>query len=211
MREFTIIEIKATDQELEKIKESKYLKFNYKDSRIPLYGNLKSIEDNILTASTQGHYENVSLGKVDKGTVVQLEIGRAEAFIDGIVLNRYFEKTTKKDWKVSQELTIENSGKEKCHLQLSQEEKEWLEYGFIPLQMEDKWFVYMENDEIHFLRSWTGIEFFSAQLIANQDNWIIKTVRVAKEFSGFNKANSFKDLIEWRLKWMRRIMTKTKK
>ncbi len=31
-----------------------------------------------------------------------------------------------------------------------------LKLGFVPLTMEDKWFIYFENAILHFHRSWTG-------------------------------------------------------
>jgi len=33
-------------------------------------------------------------------------------------------------------------------------------YGFIPRDMDDRWFIYMENETIYFYRSWSGICFF---------------------------------------------------
>ena len=39
----------------------------------------------------------------------------------------------------------------------SPDEFERLSRGLIPQAMEDKWFVYLEGDVLHFHRSWTGI------------------------------------------------------
>lgn len=39
----------------------------------------------------------------------------------------------------------------------SLEEVEAMRYGLVPEQMEDKWFVYWQEDALHFFRSWTGI------------------------------------------------------
>lgn len=42
---------------------------------------------------------------------------------------------------------------------------EWrrLERGLIPDQMEEKWFVYVDDEWIHFHRSWTGFELYRAR------------------------------------------------
>ena len=40
--------------------------------------------------------------------------------------------------------------------QFTQEEYEQIQYGYIPQQMEDKWFIYFENNKLNFHRSWTG-------------------------------------------------------
>lgn len=36
-------------------------------------------------------------------------------------------------------------------------EIEKISYGLIPEQMEDKWFIYLENGWLFFHRSWTGV------------------------------------------------------
>jgi hypothetical protein len=41
--------------------------------------------------------------------------------------------------------------------------------GFIPQQMEDKWFIFFENNFLHFHRSWTGVEIFQVELTENAD------------------------------------------
>lgn len=35
-----------------------------------------------------------------------------------------------------------------------------IKLGFLPKQMEDKWFVYYENDTLNFHRSWSGIHIY---------------------------------------------------
>ena len=44
-----------------------------------------------------------------------------------------------------------------------------LREGTIPRVMEDKWFSFVEGDRLHLHRSWTGYEFFSADLRAQPD------------------------------------------
>ena len=46
----------------------------------------------------------------------------------------------------------------------SLEEYKLISYGFIPDSMEDKWFIYLENDVVYFHRSWTGICIFQLHL-----------------------------------------------
>ncbi len=43
---------------------------------------------------------------------------------------------------------------------LDQEAYKRLELGHVAHEMEDKWNIYMENNVVHFHRSWTGIELF---------------------------------------------------
>ena len=35
--------------------------------------------------------------------------------------------------------------------------------GFLPMEMEDKWFIYAENYSVRFHRSWTGICIYTAE------------------------------------------------
>jgi hypothetical protein len=55
-------------------------------------------------------------------------------------------------------------------------EAERIRQGFIPQQMEDKWFVYCKEDWLYFHRSWTGTCIFGVQLdsqgIRVIDSWI---------------------------------------
>ncbi len=46
--------------------------------------------------------------------------------------------------------------------------------GLIPQQMEDKWFIFYENDWLYLYRSWTGYGLYKAQLIKEQDGYSIK-------------------------------------
>jgi hypothetical protein len=41
--------------------------------------------------------------------------------------------------------------------QCSVEDYELLRYGFVPQEMEDKWFVFEADRSVHFFRSWTGL------------------------------------------------------
>lgn len=212
MREFTTIKLEARPEEVEKVKALKYLSFHFEGSKTPLMGRLEKLNDNVLIANTQGYYERISLAMVNSGTVVKLLLDRKkDEFVKGIVLERKFEKATRKDWKITAEINVENCKKRTANLTFTNDEKEWLELGFIPLQMEDKWFVYMENNSIHFLRSWTGIEFFSAQFVENQEGWTITTINISTDFESHNEVGAFQNLIDWRLRDMRRIMKKQEK
>jgi len=49
-----------------------------------------------------------------------------------------------------------------------------LKRGLIPQEMEDKWFIFYENDWLYFHRSWTGQGIFKTQLIKEQEGYSIK-------------------------------------
>jgi hypothetical protein len=59
-------------------------------------------------------------------------------------------------------------------LSFTEEQYRRLQKGFVPTAMEDKWFIYCENDCLHFHRSWTGLELYRAPIIteANKNGTI---------------------------------------
>lgn len=67
------------------------------------------------------------------------------------------------------------------------QEYELLSYGFIPDSMEDKWFIYLENDVIYFHRSWTGICVFQIYLEKTFDGCQIKEAWVTSGNNSFNE------------------------
>ena len=58
------------------------------------------------------------------------------------------------DWKT--EPLPENHTRVNLDRQFSAEELRRIQLGVIPEQMEDKWFVYWQDDQLFFHRSWTG-------------------------------------------------------
>jgi len=50
-------------------------------------------------------------------------------------------------------------------LEFSAEQYKKLQYGLISKQMEDKWFIYFEEDWLYFHRSWTGYGIYRAQIL----------------------------------------------
>lgn len=50
-----------------------------------------------------------------------------------------------------------------------------LEFGLIPQAMEDKWFIYYEDRNLGFYRSWTGFGVFKVQFYKKEDNWKVES------------------------------------
>ena len=50
--------------------------------------------------------------------------------------------------------------------------------GNTPIRMEDKWFIFQDENKIRFFRSWTGIEFYQGELRKRSENkWIFDRFR----------------------------------
>ena len=65
---------------------------------------------------------------------------------------------TKADWKT--EPVPERTASFKLHLPLSYEELVSLGHGFVPWNMDQKWFYYYESGKLFFHRSWTGYCYY---------------------------------------------------
>lgn len=51
----------------------------------------------------------------------------------------------------------------------SLEEYDKLQYGYVPEQMEDKWFIFFEDNKLYFHRSWTGICIYIVEFLISED------------------------------------------
>ena len=80
------------------------------------------------------------------------------------------EIATKSSW---QNHPIDNPKRIDIDLQFTAEQFSKLTYGLIPVEMEDKWFIFFENDWLYFHRSWTGFGFYKAQIIEQQEVYTI--------------------------------------
>ena len=75
---------------------------------------------------------------------------------------------TKADWKT--EPVPERTASFKLHLPLSYEELVSLGHGFVPWNMDQKWFYYYENGKLFFHRSWTGYCYYVITLDLKEFN-----------------------------------------
>lgn len=86
------------------------------------------------------------------------------------------EKATKDSWRIRPM----PSRHEDFHLRLkiSAAEKAVLEHGYIPDAMEDHWFMYCEDDVLHYHRSWTGYCIFEARIEPADEGFAVTDARV---------------------------------
>lgn len=81
------------------------------------------------------------------------------------------EIATKTTWENH---AINNPKQIEIALQFTEGQFSKLTKGLIPQQMEDKWFIFYENDWLYFHRSWTGLGIYKAQLLKEKDGYAIK-------------------------------------
>ena len=51
----------------------------------------------------------------------------------------------------------------------SPQEMKRIRNGLVPMEMEDKWFVYYKNDDLYFHRSWTGFCIYIVHFVTEND------------------------------------------
>ncbi|MDQ1086415.1 ADP-ribosylglycohydrolase family protein [Siphonobacter sp. SORGH_AS_1065] len=78
---------------------------------------------------------------------------------------------TKATWK---NFPMDHPKRIDIHLLFTDRQFSTLVAGLIPQQMEDKWFIYYENEWLYFHRSWTGHGIYKAKINKVTDGYSIK-------------------------------------
>lgn len=100
------------------------------------------------------------------------------------------QKAKKSDWKIlDMPLQTENF---KFDIKLTQQEFELLKNGFIPQEMEDKWFMYFEDNKLYIHRSWTG---FCIYIVSFSDDGAIQDITVNRNPKQHKETKIEKDKI----------------
>ena len=67
----------------------------------------------------------------------------------------------------------------------TQTEFRHLAEGLIPESMDDKWFVFLEDDWLYFHRSWTGACIYQVKLTSNGENYGVAEAWVNRSFKQY--------------------------
>ncbi|MFN8379568.1 MAG: hypothetical protein U0452_12950 [Anaerolineae bacterium] len=66
-------------------------------------------------------------------------------------------------------------------LHYSPAEMGFIRRGFIPQVMDEKWFIFFENQTLHFHRSWTGYEILRAQFHAQEGEYVVREIVACRD------------------------------
>jgi hypothetical protein len=80
------------------------------------------------------------------------------------------EIATRDSWEIT---PIINPQPLQLNLRFSDRQFFELKKGFIPRDMDDRWFIYCENEWLYFHRSWTGLGFYKAKLNKTDEGYSI--------------------------------------
>lgn len=78
--------------------------------------------------------------------------------------------------------------------EFSQKEMEQLSAGLIPRGMEDKWFIYYDNDTLHFHRSWSGFLLYQLAFLHNDTGSKIARAIFNRDPSQYNQPDDAYDI-----------------
>ncbi len=203
MREFIKVTISNSIKPLDELaKEVKYWDFRYPDLT-PDDSNFRgyttasvvvSIEGNSILFETQDYYDRIPLKVANSGTKVSL-YKRLTFLADGVIEEKYYTKTCKNHFA---KIPLNDTNSSVVHLdfRFNALERQALLHGFSPLSMDDKLYVYTEDNRVHFYGSWEGDEIFSADLIEIADGvWGFENARIHKDYADTPNKTKYDDAI----------------
>lgn len=105
------------------------------------------------------------------------------------------EIANKATWKNE---PIDNAKRIVVGLQFTEEQFSKLSKGIIPRQMEDKWFVYYEDEWLYFHRSWTGFGIYKAKLNKDADRYSITEFWAERNHEKYSNESDEADIENFR-------------
>ena len=76
---------------------------------------------------------------------------------------------------------------------LTEEEYKALVFGFIPRDMDDRWFLYVQDDWVYLHRSWTGHLIFKLKLEIPSGNVVLTDIHINRDPDQYRSVNSEAD------------------
>ena len=101
------------------------------------------------------------------------------------------ETATKQTWE---NIPIDNPKRIDIDLVFTHQQFSKLTRGLIPQQMEDKWFIFYENEWLYFHRSWTGNGMYKAKLNKVNDDYSIKEFWVERNQEKYKNEDDNTDI-----------------
>ena len=101
------------------------------------------------------------------------------------------EIATKNSWE---NIPIDNPQKINIELAFSLEQFNKIKNGLIPEEMEDKWFIFYENNWLYFHRSWTGYGIYKAEIIEKNSSYYINEFFVERNKEKYRCENENEDI-----------------
>ena len=75
----------------------------------------------------------------------------------------------------------------------SLEQMRRLQNGLVPEQMEDKWFIYFDDNTLYFHRSWTGFCIYAMHFVERDGQFAITSVDVSRDPEQYKSTDIVED------------------
>jgi len=98
------------------------------------------------------------------------------------------KKAQKSDWDELQGIPKEHSVKLFEH-EFSLEDYRKIQYGLIPEVMEDKWFIYFEDNNLYCHRSWTGFCVYIVEFEVSEKSSQIKKISINRDKAQYSETD----------------------
>ena len=72
-------------------------------------------------------------------------------------------------------------------------EMEDIRHGLVPEQMEDKWFLFWEDDTLFFHRSWTGFCVYVVHFVCDEDSCLMASPEVNRDPAQYTGVSDERD------------------
>ena len=84
----------------------------------------------------------------------------------------------KDDWKTNE---FSKPHTIKANFRITESQYAKIRFGLLPMQMEDKWFIYFDDGRIHLHRSWTGAKIYEAEIYKAEGCYTISEIVVERD------------------------------
>ena len=102
------------------------------------------------------------------------------------------ERATRQSWPALKPLPAQRA-QLSLKRAFTEQEYERICLGFIPEQMEDKWFMFVEDDTLYIHRSWTGFCIYQLTFIKDDANYVVGKVFANRDASQYAGAGDLYD------------------
>ena len=183
MAENTKIEIQGLNSTLIKeLSEQDYLIVCLIDREVKKknYGSLiRQESENSILLKTQLFESRILLNLFKKEEKVAILSSEGKELCEGKILALSYCPATKDSFERKKYINKKIFRTLKVNKSFSNQEKMLLELGLNALTMDDKWFSYMENDTIHYFRSWNGREIYRGCFYTMGNNeWCLESIKI---------------------------------
>ena len=98
---------------------------------------------------------------------------------------------THKDWK--NRPMPERRSQIAVDREFSMGEMERIKRGYLPAEMEEKWFLYFSRNRLYLHRSWTGFCVFIAHFKRKQDSFVLQLIEANRDDAQYSQKDDVYD------------------